>query len=283
MELGISSYTYGWAVGVPGHPSPHPLDEQGLLDKAREHGVKVLQIGDNLPLHRFDAPRLKRLAERAARDGVKLEIGARRLTVERIGEYAAIARRLGARLIRFVIDDCDYHPSPEAVVTVLRESAPLLDGLWLGLENHDRFSAVTIRRMIEAAGSDRIGVCLDTANSLGAGEGIEAVAAVLAPVTVNLHVKDFAIERVPHWMGFMVSGRPAGAGMLDLAALLRTLAPFGKCATAILELWTPPEPLLEDTIAKEARWAAESVDYLKTHFSVKQNGDAALACARSIR
>ena len=278
MELGISSYTYGWAVGTPGYPPPQPLDEHGLLDKAREHGVKLLQIGDNLPLHTFNAARLNRLAERADRDGVQLEIGARRLTVGRIGEYASIARRLGAKLIRLVIDDRDYHPSPDAVIAVLRESAPLLDGLKLGIENHDRFPAMTIRRMIEAAGSDHIGVCLDTANSLGAGEGIEAVTAVLAPVTVNLHVKDFVIERVSHSMGFNVSGCPAGAGMLDLAALLRTLAPFGKCTTAILELWTPPEPRLEDTIAKEARWAAESVDYLKPFF-----GEAKRQCSAGLR
>lgn len=267
MQLGLSSYTFGWAVGVRGHEPAQPLDEHGLLDKCQAHGVKLLQIGDNLPLHTFGEERLHRLASRAVRDGIQIEVGARRLTVERVAEYAAMARHLDAKLIRFVIDDADYHPKPDAVSGVLRDAALLLDGLTLGIENHDRFPAATLRNIIETAGDNRIGVCLDTANSLGAGEGIETVVATLAPLTVNLHVKDFHIERVPHLMGFTVSGRPAGAGFLDVSGLLKWLAPFGRCRTAILELWTPPEPDVQQTIAKESSWAVQSLEYLKPFFN----------------
>src|SRR6185436_18154898 len=167
MKLGISSYTFGWAVGVDGHRPARPLDENGLLDKCGELGVKLLQTGDNLPLHEFDETRLAAFGERAAREGVQLEVGARRLVPERVGEYARIARRLKARLLRFVIDDADFHPKPEDVTAILRECASLLDGLLLGIENHDRFTAATWRDIIERAGCDRMGVCLDTANSLG--------------------------------------------------------------------------------------------------------------------
>lgn len=266
IRLGISSYTYSWAVGVPGHKPACPLDENGLLDKAHEHGVTLLQIGDNLPLHTFDSARLERLVRRAAHEGILLEVGARRLTLERAAEYIAIARRVGAKLIRFVIDDANYHPAPAAVTSVLREVAPLLRGLTLGIENHDRFPAASLRSMIEAAGAENIGVCLDTANSLGAGEGIETVAAVLAPITVNLHIKDFWIERVPHLMGFTVTGCPAGNGMLNLPALLEELAPHSRCQTAVLETWPSPEATLDATIAKEALWAAQSIKYLKPFF-----------------
>ena len=267
MKLGISSFTYGWAVGVNGHPPRHPLDEHGLIDKAREGGVGLLQIGDNLPLHNFDAARLSRLADRVAQESIQLEIGARGLKPERVADYIAIARRLNAGLIRFIIDDTDYRPEPDAVIAVLREVAPLLDNLTLAVENHDRFPARALRNMIESAGDERIGVCLDTANSIGAGEGIDSVAAVLGPITVNLHIKDFWIERVPHLMGFNVTGRPAGRGMLKLPALLEQLASFKRCHTAVLELWTPPETKLEQTIAKEAAWAAQSIDYLKPLFA----------------
>ena len=266
MKLGLSSYTFGWAVGVRGHKPARALDEHGLLDHCRAHGVKLLQIGDNLPLHEFTAERLDHLAERAASDGVQLEVGARRLTLDRVEVYAGLARRVGANLLRFVIDDTDYHPAPEAVSQVLRQALPLLHGLTLGLENHDRFPAATLRDIINDAGSDRIGVCLDTANSLGAGEGLETVLAMLAPLTVNLHIKDFHIARLPHLMGFTVEGRPAGKGMLDIPELLKQLAPHGRCHTAVLELWTPPEPELPATIAKEADWAGQSLDFLKPFF-----------------
>jgi sugar phosphate isomerase/epimerase len=266
MILGISSYTYPWAVGVRDHEPACALDETGLLDRCRQHGVKLLQIGDNLPLAAFEAARLDRLASRAKTENVRLEIGARRLTVDRAVAYVALARQVGARLLRFVIDDADYHPIPQEVSKILKQCAPLLDGIILGIENHDRFAAAALREIIESAESDSIGVCLDTANSLGAGEGIGVVATVLAPVTVNLHIKDFQIERVPHLMGFTVTGRPAGSGMLDLPELLRQLARFKRCETAVLELWTPPEQEVEKTIAKEAAWAVQSLAYLRPYF-----------------
>lgn len=267
MKLGISSYTYGWAVGVAGHPPACPLDENGLLDKAREHGVGLLQIGDNLPLHTFDMARLDQLAARAAQEGVELEVGARRLTVERVAGYVAITRRLGAKLLRFVIDDRDYHPRPSEVSALWPEIVPLLGEVTLGIENHDRFPVWTLRRIVEAAGVANVGVCLDTANSLGAGEGLAQVVATLAPVTVNLHIKDFHVERLSHLMGFTVTGRPAGQGMVELEWLLQELEPFNRCQSAILELWTPPEPALADTIAKESLWAAQSLHYLRPFFN----------------
>jgi 3-oxoisoapionate decarboxylase len=266
MELGLSSYTFGWAVGVHGHEPACPLDEHGLLDKCQQHGIHSLQIGDNLPLHTFDGSRLDALAMRAAEQRVKLEIGARRLTVERATLYCAIARRLGAKLLRFVIDDADYRPTADSIITVLQECKQLLQGLTLGIENHDRFSSKVLRNIIESAADDRIGICLDTANSIGAGEGLETVLRELGALTVNLHIKDFRIDRVSHKMGFTVTGQPAGSGMLEVPEILRALSAFGRCGSAIIELWTPPEPRLEETIAKEASWAVQSVAYLKPFF-----------------
>ncbi len=266
MILGLSSYTFGWAVGVPGHAPERPLDEHDLIERTLGHGLRLLQIADNLALHTFDKDRLNRLAGRAAEAGVTLEVGARRLTLERLAEYASIARRLRARLLRFVMDDLDYHPTPDAVIGLLRDGIGLLDGLRLGIENHDRFPAAVLRRVVETVGSEQIGICLDTANSLGAGEGLETVLGVLAPCTLNLHIKDFEIERLPHLMGFTVTGRPAGSGCLNLPWLLAQLAPFQRCQSAVLELWTPPEVQLEETIAKEAAWAARSVEFLKSLF-----------------
>jgi sugar phosphate isomerase/epimerase len=267
MKLGISSYTYGWAVGVKGSEPPHPLDEHGLIDKALKCGVSLLQIGDNLPLHTFDSARLNRLADRAVAEGVELEVGARGLTLDRIREYAAIARRVKAHLIRFVIDDLNYHPEPETVSEMLRAAGSELDGLTLGIENHDRFSAKTLRTIIENSGNQSIGVCLDTANSLGAGEGIEAVTATLGPLTVNLHIKDFQVQRLPHMMGFTVTGRPAGSGFLKVPDLVNRITAFGRCKSTVLELWTPPESRIEDTLIKEASWAVQSLAYLKPFFT----------------
>jgi sugar phosphate isomerase/epimerase len=85
----------------------------------------------------------------------------------------------------------------------------------------------------------------------------------LGPWVVNLHIKDFAITRPDHKMGFTVEGRPAGQGRLDVPWLLETLRGVGRDPNAILELWTPPQGDLAATIAVEDRWAAQSVAYLR--------------------
>ena len=102
---------------------------------------------------------------------------------------------------------------------------------------------------------------------MGIGEGIETVLENLAPYTVNLHVKDFSVKRVSHNMGLVVEGTPAGKGFLNLPAVLQKLGIYGKCRSAILELWTPPEKEIADTILKEAKWADESIEYLKSVFN----------------
>jgi len=89
-------------------------------------------------------------------------------------------------------------------------------------------------------------------------------------LTVNLHIKDFVIARVPHLMGFTVEGRPAGAGLLDVPRLLEQLALSRRCETAVLELWTPPETDLVRSVAKEAAWAAQSLAYLKPLFTTRE-------------
>lgn len=97
---------------------------------------------------------------------------------------------------------------------------------------------------------------------MGAGEGLETVIERLAPLTVNLHVKEFSVERVFHQMGFVIEGKPLGKGMLPLAELVKKVSPL--CQSAILEQWTPPEQTIEATIKKEKDWALESISYLKS-------------------
>ena len=98
---------------------------------------------------------------------------------------------------------------------------------------------------------------------MGAGEGFETVSEILLPFTLNLHLKDFSIRRVSHKMGLVIEGKPAGLGMLNIVELVKKLSLLNRCESAILELWTPPEDSLTETVNKEERWAAESIHFLK--------------------
>ena len=53
MRLGITSYTYTWAIGVPGSMPEKPMQVYGLIDKAFAWDISLVQIADNLPLEKL--------------------------------------------------------------------------------------------------------------------------------------------------------------------------------------------------------------------------------------
>ena len=269
MRLGLSSYTYTWAVGVPGHPPASPLSALGLVDRAAEAGLTCVQIADNLPLDRLTLVEANTLRTHAAARGVAIELGARGLTPERLAAHLDLAVSFNSPILRFVIDGPGYEPTPDEVVAVIRGGLPQLGeaGVRLALENHDRLEAGTFREIVRATDEGQVGICLDSVNSMGAGEGLAEVVATLAPLTINLHLKDFTIERVSHKIGFVVEGAPAGQGRLRIPWLLDEVGRHGRCQSAILELWTPPADSIEATIEREAAWADESLRFLKPLFA----------------
>jgi sugar phosphate isomerase/epimerase len=265
VKLGISSYTYAWAVGVPGHPPERPMTAIGLLEKAAELDVHLVQVADNLPLDRLSPSEFGAFEARARALGIAIEVGTRGIAHDHLRTYLSLAQSLGSPILRTVVDTVDHQPGEDEIVETLRAILPEFEraGISLAIENHDRFPCRTLARIVESIGSRRAGICLDTVNSFGALEGPEVVLDVLGPHVINLHVKDFVVRRAAERMGFTIEGRPAGQGRLDVPWLLRKLRALGRDPNAILELWTPPEPALQTTIAKEAEWASASVRYLR--------------------
>jgi sugar phosphate isomerase/epimerase len=266
MKLGISSYTFAWAIGVPGYESETPMTAPDLLDQANALGVNVVQIADNLPLHRLAPAALSALADRATEDGIDLEIGTRGIAPDHLRTYLDLAVQLGSPILRVVTDTADHQPTEDEIAATIQAFVPALAeaGVTLAIENHDRFPSSVLADVLQRIDSEHVGICLDTVNSFGALEGPERVVETLGPWTVNLHVKDFTISRASHQMGFTIEGRPAGQGRLDVPWLLSRLRSMERDVNAILELWTPPEPTPADTVAKEQAWAVESVAYLRT-------------------
>lgn len=265
MQLGIGNYTYTWAVGVPGYPPAHPLTAGELLERAYRLGVPVVQIADNLPLHALSAADREALARRARELGIQIEVGTRGIARAHLCAYIELAAQFASPILRVVVDTAEHQPPAEEVVAMLRAALPELReaGVCLAVENHDRFSVRALREIVQAVDSKLVGICLDPVNSFGALEGPEVVLETLGPWVVNLHVKDFTIYRAGHQMGFTIEGRPAGEGMLNIPWLLERLRAMGRDPNAIVELWTPPEDEVAETIRKEAAWAERSVTYLR--------------------
>lgn len=270
MRPGISSYTYTWAVGVQGSMPEKPLTASGLVDKAFESGLHLVQIADNLPLEKLSENELASLHDYAKKRDVSLEMGGRGLTPEHTMQCLETAEILHSPILRMVIDGSGFEPDIKTVIGILRDLIPELESrkISLAIENHDRLKAIEFEKIIQGVGSEWVGICLDSVNSMGAGEGFETVSDILLPYTINLHIKDFSIRRVSHKMGLVIEGTPAGKGMLNIEGLVAKLSAVNKCRSAILELWTPPENTISETIRKEEQWGKESIIFLKKIFKL---------------
>jgi len=265
MNLGLSTFTYTWAIGVPGSVPEYPLSAMGLIDKVSGCGLELVQIADNLPAEKLYECELLELRQYADEKGVSIEMGGRGITPEHTMSCLNSAEKLGSDILRMVIDMQDFEPDLQTIISIVREMEPEFKSrnIRLAIENHDRLKAKEFEKIILGVNSDFVGICLDSVNSMGAGEGFETVSEILIPYTINLHIKDFTISRAAHKMGLVIEGRPAGKGMLNIPALIDRVSETGKCKSAILELWTPPESTIDLTISKEEKWAQESINYLR--------------------
>ncbi len=262
MKLGIGSYSLAWATGVAGYDKPaSPLTALGLLLKAAENDISLVQIADNIPLHTFSSIQMDEIKTAANSLGIELEIGTRGTEPSHLQQYLHIAEHLEAKLLRTLITVSDVNEAMQHIVQIL----PAFEkaGVSIAIENHGLHKTWQLAGLFDAIDSPWVGCCLDTVNSFGALENPDRVITELTPYILNLHIKDFEVTRVDHQMGFEVLGTPAGCGKLNINELLQTIRSHGKHPTAILELWTPYTRTIQETVELEDTWFNQSLAYLK--------------------
>lgn len=260
--IGIGSYSFPWAVGVSGYPQPaRPFTARDLVECAEKWGAEVVQVADNLPLEDLNSEELSRLRQ----SRLVLEAGTRGVDPSHLRKYLGIANQVGARLLRTLTHTRHSWPGLTEVESHLREVLPDFEhaGVSIALENYEAHSSRELAALVERVGSQHLGVCLDTVNSLGAGEGLAGIVENLAPHVINVHIKDFDIMRARHNMGFSVIGRPAGEGKLNIPRLLERIDRYGRKPNVILEQWPPFTNNIAETIQLEAEWAERGFRCLK--------------------
>lgn len=270
MRLGISSYTYSWSVGVGDEVPDRCLSAFDLIGRARELGVRVLQLADGLALHALSEAELDAIAREAQAHGISLEVGTRATDRELLLAYVAVAVKLGSPLLRVITRTAERQLSWKESLALVREVSPNLERhqICLGIETHESMRAQDLRHLVEAVDSPYVGVVYDTANSLGCFESAEVVLETLLPYVVNFHAKDVRVRRSGHSLGFVIEGTQAGQGQLDLAGLIERVRanPTGKAipeVNVIVEHWMPGAATMAETLAQEQRWGEESVRYLR--------------------
>jgi hypothetical protein len=93
VRQGIGSYASVWRIGVAGYPLlPRPMTAKGLLVRAEELGVRVVQFAGNFPLDSLtqaDRATLRRFAERTQID---VKVGTRGIDPANVNSHLRSAQ-----------------------------------------------------------------------------------------------------------------------------------------------------------------------------------------------
>ncbi|MGC8759455.1 MAG: sugar phosphate isomerase/epimerase family protein [Bryobacteraceae bacterium] len=253
LRLGYDTYSLrAWGMKAMEH-----------LDFAARHGCNALQISSLGDFESLDGEHLRRVRARAQELGIALDAGTgcicpsarawRNRTedpVEHLRRALRVAGAIGARTLRCYLGDFEdrLHPNGiefhmENTIRVLRAArgAALEAGVRIALENHSGdLQAWECRQIVEEAGTDAAGACLDTGNPIWCVEHPEVTLEVLGPVAVTTHVRDTAI--FPHPRGCAAHWTALGDGSIDLARLAELQKKLCPQAALHLEIITGRPP-----------------------------------------
>jgi sugar phosphate isomerase/epimerase len=162
------------------------------------------------------------------------------------------ATQVGSPIVRaFLGSSADrFGPLPieahiENTVRVLKNvrSRVIDAGLRVAIENHaGDMQARELKSLIDAAGSDFVGACLDSGNPLWAIEDPHLTLDILAPYTITSHLRDSYVWHTPE--GAAVQWVRSGEGNVDIAGYIRKFAE--KCPGRPLSL----EVIVTGTVMK---------------------------------
>ncbi|GAB7189870.1 TIM barrel protein [Kineococcus sp. NUM-3379] len=262
MAIGLSTYAFFWRTSSR---AENPMSLPDVVEATRRAGLELLQICDDPRLAELGAAGLRELRTVAEAAGVALEVGTRGLGQDHLLRHLEIAAALGAPLLRTMLTSGTDRPGPEEAARRLRDVLPefAASGITIALETYEQVRSGDLLALVEAIDHPRLGICLDPGNTVAGLERPVDVVERLAHRTVNLHVKDFGFARAEGWVGFELTGRPLGEGLLDLGHLLATVRPDERGISQIVEHWLPWQGDAGTTCRAEEEWTRRSVDVLR--------------------
>ena len=206
----LGSIKLTWAmISLP----PATLADEAAIRQIREHadrlGIRLqLAFGSVCPSSRSFNAQLGTVEEQVAR-GLKA------------------SQIFGATCMRCVLGGDPERPQIEMhvdnmVKAVRAMRSRILDsGVRLAVENHGGdLQAREMKAMIEAAGADVMGVCLDSGNPVWMLEDPHMTLEMLGPYALTSHVRDSAVWKVPE--GIAVRWVNMGEGNVDIDGWIRT-------------------------------------------------------------
>ena len=189
------------------------------LDYCARWKAKVVHFSEIRFIGNLEPEHLRRVRAYAEKLGIEIEIGMRSIcpssklfdpkqgsAEEQIARMVDAARIAGSPIVRAVLGSMDdrrpsgIEPHIEDTVRVLRASrSRVMDaGLKVAIENHaGDMQARELKTLVEEAGRDFVGVCLDSGNPLWTIEDPHLTLETLHPYVITSHIRDSAVWRVP--------------------------------------------------------------------------------------
>jgi 3-oxoisoapionate decarboxylase len=214
------------------------------LDYCAAHGAKVVHFSEVRFIGSLDPANLRQVRQYAEKLGIEVEIGMKSIcptskmfdpkegtAEEQLTRMIAAATIVGSRIVRAVLGSSDDRlPGPierhiESTVGVLRNMrSRILDAnIKIAIENHaGDMQARELKTLIEGAGRDIAGVCLDSGNPLWTIEDPHLTLETLYPYVLTSHVRDSAVWQVPQ--GAAVAWVRMGEGNVDIDSYVRKYA-----------------------------------------------------------
>jgi 3-oxoisoapionate decarboxylase len=173
-----------------------------------------------------------------------LEFGASPEALRSLLDWLDLAAGLGCRLVRCVAASPRFRGVEPVADQIERTVGPLTVaaararelGLALALENHGDLRAADVLELVERVGGEALVICLDTANALRVGDDPVEAAALLAPLTSMVHLKDVEpLDRVVDPVAGPCSVA-YGEGVVAIEEILTTLREAGFDGLACVEI-----------------------------------------------
>ena len=254
MKLGIDSFSLRW----------QGWDAFQILDYAAQLGLDNVHFSERRHFASLDEEYLRKLKQHADNLGVSIEVGmlsfdkyAGAFNAElgsgeqQLMQMARAARIVGSPVVRCVLGfqadrlgAVPFDQHIEECVRALRAagSAARECGVRFAIENHGGVDLLAreLKALIEAAGTDIAGACLDTGNPVYGGEDPVLSAEVLGEYVISSHVRDSRVWAVED--GAMAQWVPVGQGHMDMRRIVEIMEERAPNAPVDLEIITGGAP-----------------------------------------
>ncbi len=215
------------------------------LDYAAKLGAQVVHFSEIRFIGSLEEANLRQVRAHAAKLGIEVEIGMKSIcpsskmfepsqgtAEQQMERMLTAANTVGSKIVRCVLGssadrtgDLPIEGHIENMVKVLRNmrSKVMDHGLKIAIENHaGDMQARELKMLIEEAGKDFTGACLDSGNPLWTIEDPHLTLETLAPYVLTSHIRDTAVWRIPE--GAAVQWTRMGDGNIGIADYVRRYA-----------------------------------------------------------